>query len=266
MPPKRPKVDEFSTWARRIIAAHRLSARPDTGEVYQTSTISALLAGVYDGDTTVSELLTHGDFGLGTFNGLDGEMVVLHGICYQLRADGSATRARPDSPTPFAAVTHFHADSTLHIETATTRPDVLHAIDGIINSHNLIHAIHVTGTFAHVRTRTVAAQTKPYPPLTQASDEQAEQDFTTTRGDIVGFLTPDFEQGISVSGYHLHFLDETRARGGHVLDFTLHHGKINVSTASELHLRLPTTGPFLDAQLATEDLDEQIHHAEGAGD
>ena len=39
------------------------------GEAYQVATISSLLAGAYDGDTTVDEMLRHGDFGLGTFTG-----------------------------------------------------------------------------------------------------------------------------------------------------------------------------------------------------
>ncbi|MDV3301034.1 acetolactate decarboxylase [Mycobacterium avium] len=56
-------------------------------EIFQTSTMGALLDGVYEGNVTVRELLRHGDFGLGTFNRLDGEMLVLDGVCYQLRAD-----------------------------------------------------------------------------------------------------------------------------------------------------------------------------------
>lgn len=46
-------------------------------ELFQYSTLEALLGGVYDGEVTVGELLTHGDFGLGTFNSLDGEMIIL---------------------------------------------------------------------------------------------------------------------------------------------------------------------------------------------
>src|ERR1700678_1935330 len=79
-------------------------------EVYQTSTMAALLDGIYDGDVTIAELLTHGDFGLGTFNHLDGEMIVINGACYQLRSDGSASIAAPDDLTPFAAVTWFKTD------------------------------------------------------------------------------------------------------------------------------------------------------------
>ena len=73
-----------------LIGVHRDQA---DHAVYQTSTMGALLDGVYDGDVTIAELLRHGDFGLGTFNHLDGEMLVLDGVCYQLRGDGSAAVA-----------------------------------------------------------------------------------------------------------------------------------------------------------------------------
>jgi acetolactate decarboxylase len=207
--------------------------------------------------------LRHGDFGLGTFNRLDGEMVVLDGECYHLRADGSAIVADRADRAPFAAVTHFTPGTTLTVDAPTSRANVLALIDDTVDSPNLIYAIRATGTFSTVRTRTVKAQTPPYPRLTEASDGQAEKAFEHLDGVLVGFRTPEFEQGISVAGYHLHFLDADRTSGGHVLDFTLDSGHIAISTASELHLRLPTSGAFLHAHLAGEDVSAQIHHAEG---
>jgi acetolactate decarboxylase len=258
-------LDQFATWARKVIAHHSAAADGDSrsAEVFQTSTMSALLDGVYDGDVTIEELLRHGDFGLGTFNRLDGEMVVLDGECYHLRADGSATKADRADRTPFAAVTHFTPSTTLTIDAPTSRVDVLALIDQTLYTPNLIHAISITGAFSNVHTRTVRAQTPPYPPLTEASDGQAEKKFKQVNGVLAGFRTPEFEQGISVAGYHLHFLDATHTSGGHVLDFTLEAGHIAISTASELHLRLPTSGPFLHAHLAGDDVSAQIQHAEG---
>jgi alpha-acetolactate decarboxylase len=232
-------------------------------EVYQFSTISALLDGVYDGDVTVADILRHGDFGLGTFNHLDGEMVILDGVCYRLRADGTATRAAPTDLTPFAAVTRFHTDIEIAIRTRTARSDVIAAIDHKIASANLLYAIRLNGHFAELHTRTVMAQQPPYPPLTKATEGQAETRITDATGTLVGFRTPDFEQGISVAGYHLHFLNNDRTGGGHVLDFELEHGQVAISGASQLHLSLPTSGAFLGAQLSGDDVGEQIKKAEG---
>ncbi|MDP7734230.1 acetolactate decarboxylase [Mycobacterium paragordonae] len=247
--------EHFRRWATALLG--------HDAEVYQYSTIGALLDGVYDGDATVADILQHGDFGLGTFNHLDGEMVILDGVCYRLRADGTATRAAPTDRTPFAAITRFHRDFGIAIAERTDRAAVTAAIDQRITSTNLIYAIRVTGHFADLHTRTVMEQQQPYPPLTQATEGQAETRFTDVSGTLVGFRTPDFEQGISVAGYHLHFLNDDRTAGGHVLDFTLERGDVAVSGASQLHLSLPTTGAFLQARLAADDLGDQITKAEG---
>src|SRR6202158_1160555 len=58
--------------------------------IFQTSTVDALMEGASQGDMTMGELKTHGDFGLGTFDGLDGEMIELDGKVFQVRADGHA--------------------------------------------------------------------------------------------------------------------------------------------------------------------------------
>lgn len=249
--------DRFRRWAATLLK-HR-----HDDEVYQFSTISALLDGVYDGDATIADILRRGDFGLGTFNHLDGEMVILDGVCYRLRADGTAGRASLTDRTPFAAVTRFHSDVEIPIHDRTGRSEVTEAIDRQIRSPNLIYAIRITGHFAELRTRTVMEQKPPYPPLTQATEQQAETVFTDVSGTIVGFRTPDFEQGISVAGYHLHFLNDDRTGGGHVLDFSLGRGIVAVSGASQLHLSLPTSGAFLGAQLSGDDLAERISKAEG---
>lgn len=254
--------ERFRHWATTLLTHQRETAGRDD-EVYQFSTIGALLEGVYDGDVTVAEILRHGDFGLGTFNHLDGEMVILDGVCYRLRADGSANRAAPTDRTPFAAVTRFNSDFEIAIQTRAVRAEVTGAIDREITSANLIYAVKITGCFAELRTRTVMKQKPPYPPLTEATEEQAETVFTDTAGTVVGFRTPDFEQGIAVAGYHLHFLNEDRTGGGHVLDFTLEHGQVAVSGASQLHLSLPTSGGFLGAQLSGADVAERISKAEG---
>ncbi|MFF3751907.1 acetolactate decarboxylase [Streptomyces sp. NPDC002018] len=261
-------TERFRRWARTMIA-HRLGdpalrrrARP-AREIYQSSTMGALLDGVYEGDVTIAELLTHGDFGLGTFNRLDGEMVILDGTCYHLWSDGSAAVAVPTARTPFAVVTRFDPQGSIRVTEPTERAAVIALIDRVIPSANLVHAIRITGAFGSVRTRTVMEQTPPYRPLVQATEGQVERTFTDTGGTLAGFRSPDYEQGISVAGYHLHFLDAARESGGHALDFRLDEGEIAISTASEFHLSLPRSGKFLEADLSTDHLGEQIRQTEG---
>ncbi|MEU3246639.1 MULTISPECIES: acetolactate decarboxylase [unclassified Streptomyces] len=261
-------VERFRRFVRTVLA-HWNGGQGDQHDperaraVYQSSTMGALLQGVYDGDVTIGELLKHGDFGLGTFNHLDGEMLILDGVCYHLHADGSVEVASAGDLSPFAALTRFSADTTKEVSSPMTRPEVTALIDSAIRSSNLVYAVKITGRFSHVATRTVKEQKPPYPPLTEAAAGQAETTFTDVEGTLVGYRTPDYEQGISVAGYHLHFIDSSHSRGGHDLDFTLEHGKIELAERAELQLILPTTDQFLNSDLTPTNLESQIRQAEG---
>lgn len=243
-------------WIHAMLAHHRGS------EVYQTSTMSALLDGVYDGDVTTRDLLQHGDFGLGTFNRLDGEMLVLDGVCYQLRGDGSACVAEPDLRTPFAVVTWFDADREFDVSAPVDRAELKARIDESLPSTNLIVAVRVTGDFSEIHTRTVTAQQQPYPPFSEATEDQREVRFSDVTGTLAGFRMPDYEQGISVAGYHSHFIDADRSHGGHALDYRLARGRVQISVRSDLHLSLPNTPEFLAAELDRADLDGEIRRTE----
>jgi acetolactate decarboxylase len=208
-------------------------------------------------------LLRHGDFGLGTFNSLDGEMLVLDGVCYQLRSDGSATVADLGELTPFAAVTSFHPDHTIAVSEPLDRAALRTLIDESVDSTNLMVAVRVAGDFSILRTRTVTKQQRPYRPFTEATQDQQEVTFADVTGTLAGFRMPGYEQGISVAGYHSHFIDKDRHHGGHALDYRLVHGTVDISVRSELHLSLQRTPQFLRANLDSADIDGQIRQTEG---
>lgn len=229
-------------------------------ELYQTSLLSALVGGVYQGQTTFGQLRKHGDFGLGTFNALDGEMVACDGCFYQLRADGTARPVSDEQETPFAVVTFFQPEKELTIEHAT-RADLLTLLEGS-TENNLFTAIRVDGVFSDMRTRTVAKQQAPYPPLPIAVNGQAEQVLNNVSGTLVGFRSPRFAQGLEVAGFHLHFLRDDRTAGGHALDYTVTHGRIRIQTLSALHIELPRSDAFLEATLASDSMDRDIQHSE----
>ena len=78
--------------------------------LFQVSTSAALVEGLYQGAVRVSRLLRHGNFGLGTFIDLDGEMVVLEGTCYRVGSDGAVAPVEGDRLIPYAVVTRFSPD------------------------------------------------------------------------------------------------------------------------------------------------------------
>lgn len=235
-------------------------------EFFQTSLISSLMDGVYEDEMSIGELLSHGSFGIGTFNALDGEMIILDGQCFQLKGDGTTRPASMSQHTPYATVTNFVPSHRLEIARPLHRPDLSKLIDNLLPSANYMYALRISGHVDWVTTRTVVQQDKPYRPMVQATDGEQVVRAEEIDGVFVGFRTPVYQQGISVPGCHVHFIDDTRTRGGHVVDFQIVTGAVEVCVGTDLRLRLPLTTEFERADLAPEDLAEQVartEHAQG---
>ena len=230
--------------------------------IYQTSLMSALLSGVYEGETTIAQLMTRGDFGLGTFNELDGELIAFSQEVYQLRADGSARVALPEQKTPFAVMPWFKPQYRLQIDRAISRQKLHDIIDARIPSDNIFCALRIDGHFRHAHTRTVPRQTPPYRAMTDVLDDQPVFRFNGRHGVLVGFRTPQHMQGINVAGYHEHFITDDRQGGGHLLDYQLEHGVLTFGEIHKLVIDLPKDSAFLNANLHPDNLDAAIRAVE----
>jgi acetolactate decarboxylase len=220
--------------------------------LFQTSTINALLEGVYDGDVPVATLRQHGDFGLGTLNALDGELVQVDGQVFQVRSDGKARLVPDEARVPFADTTFFDADRSVTVEKPLSFKEMTTSIDTLLPSRNIFYAIRIEGTFAHVKTRSVPRQAKPYPRLAEVVKTQPTFEFRDQRGVMVGFWTPNYAAGLNVPGYHFHFLTAERTGGGHVLECKLGQVKISVDDTPRFTLDLPRTREFQAADLDTD--------------
>lgn len=240
----------------------KLAEKSPEKVIYQTSLMSALLNGVYDGSTTVADLLRKGDFGLGTFNQLDGELIAFDSEVYQLRSDGSARPARPDQKTPFAVMTFFKPEYQHRFAETATRDDVHRVIDSKITSDNQFCALRISGRFHAVQTRTVPCQCRPYRTMPEVLCNQPTFDFREAEGELIGFRTPQYMQGINVAGYHEHFITGDRQGGGHILDYVLERGELTFGAISQLVIDLPQDRDFLQADLNPQDLDEAIRAVE----
>jgi acetolactate decarboxylase len=208
--------------------------------LFQTSTIDALLNGNYEGDVTFAELGTYGDFGLGTFDALDGEMVALDGAFYQVKANGHAYEVDEQVKTPFAVVTFFDPREIRQLAASKSYVALCVHLDEIIATDaTACHAVRVDGHFSYVKTRSVPRQRKPYPPLVEAVKHQPTFEFHDVRGSLVGFRFPDYIGGLNVSGYHFHFITEDRGAGGHLLECEIVRGELRVDHESDLNLELP---------------------------
>jgi acetolactate decarboxylase len=219
--------------------------------VFQTSTVNALMEGASTGDMTMGELKTHGDFGLGTFDGLDGEMIELDGKVFQVRADGHAHPVEDSTRTPFATVSFFKADESARLDRLCDQAEMLAMVATMLPSQNIFHALRIEGRFDYVKTRAVAKQDKSVG-LEQAAREEPVFEFHDVEGTIVGFFTPDYLRGVNVPGYHLHFITADRSAGGHMLDCRTAHVTIKIHHTPEFELGTPGTEEFLKADLSRD--------------
>ena len=185
--------------------------------LYQYSTLSALMAGNYEGQATVDAVAAKGDFGLGTYNGLDGEMVVLDGVFYRADSGLRLNVAPPDAKIPFASVVFFTPEAQSQ---APAQPDLAALaawLDTQIAAPRLFAAAKVRGTFSRLTVRSVPAFTAPYPGLAQALKSQTVREFADVSGTLVGIRSPAETAGTTVPGWHFHFVGDDGATGGHVL-------------------------------------------------
>jgi acetolactate decarboxylase len=189
----------------------------DDDELYQIGTLAALSVGGYDGLISLDELLDQGDFGLGTFDALDGEMVVLDGTVYRVPASGAAEEPDGDVTTPFAAVTTWDSDFRHEYPNPMSCADLEAAIDNLVDPTRP-YALRVSGEFSTLLTRSEERQEPPYAPLADVLEGQIEFQLEQVAATMAGFRLPDYMEQSNSAGYHFHAITEDESTGGHVLD------------------------------------------------
>ncbi len=247
--------------AENLCAASRLDRRQQMDTIFQVSTINALLQGGYDGVITCGNLKDQGDFGIGTFEGLDGEMVELNNVICQVKADGKVYFPGDEVKAPFASVTFFEADCRQPVKDLSSFNSLQQTLDKMLSNKNMLYAIRLDGVFKYVKTRSVPAQKKPYPPLAQVTASQPTFEYENIRGTLAGFWCPQYLQGINVPGYHLHFISEDMKYGGHLLDCQLSDGLLQIDRSADFHLMLPGGDEFGRAELSS-DRSEELNKVE----
>ena len=223
----------------------------DHATLFQVSTTGALVQGVYRGAMTLGTLKEHGDFGLGTFDGLDGEMVALDGEFYQVHASGKIEKPDDSALVPFAVVTNFRPARRAKLPAFNSLTELTALLDGFRRSDNLFFAVRMGGSFASVRTR-AACKAEEGTSLVTATAHQAEFTMRDTTGTIVGFWSPPYARSLNVSGWHLHFLTDDRKGGGHVLDCSGKGLDAAVQDLDDVRLAIPETREFLEADLTQD--------------
>ena len=249
------------------LAAAWLSGAPMVGgcapspAVYQVSTLQALMQGAYEGQVPCRDLPQYGTLGIGTFDALDGELILLDGHVYQATADGRVVRD-PPTTTPFANVVRFEPQTVVRdLPGPLSLEKLLAMLDRIAGAKNLLYAVRIDGRFRRMKVRSVPRQARPYPPLAEAAKEQRVFDLQDVHGTLVGFRFPEYMRGVNMPGWHLHFISDDRRSGGHVLDLQGGPLDVRLQAIRRFEMTLPVSGTFAEADLS-KDMSGEIRQVE----
>ena len=227
--------------------------------LFQYGTMAGIMEGAFSGSIPLEELLKHGNFGIGTFDGLDGEMIIVDGKIYKTDYYGNSSIQPVSSTTPFASITTFKANYK-KVDNYTFT-NLVSKVNDYLNP-NYFYAIKITGTFNKINTRAPKKQIKPYPPLLKVLETQNIFKCKNSTGVIAGFFSPDCAHGIGVGGLHLHYISNDLKNGGHVFDFKIEDAQIEISNPLDYFLKFPQTKEYKNLNINTKELGEQIHKAE----
>jgi len=205
----------------------------------QISLFSVLLGGHYDGIVSVGEVKKLGNLAIATMDRLDGEMQMIDGVVYQACADGQVHLPGDDETVPFGTIADFGAEATVRLADIPSYELFEARMNEICPRHDLPLAIRLSGGFRRMKVRSVWRQERDGVGLAEAAKDEAVFELAEVRGDLVGFRLPDYIHGINAPGWHLHFMDESRKHGGHVLNFDLIEGDLGFCHAGDYHIRLP---------------------------
>jgi len=224
--------------------------------IFQYSVVSALIEGNFDGDLTIADLKSQGDFGLGTLNHLDGEMIILDGNFYQVTSEGKVNLVTGESLTPFAVITSFKADTVKLLNNSPSYSYLNSELDKMAETANYIYAVKIEGIFSYVKTRSVPAQRKPYKKLAEAVKTQSVFEFNNIEGTMVGFRFPSYTDGVNIPGYHFHFISNDKKSGGHVLDVKTKNVSVEIAKQQNLKIVMPGNDDFKKTDLTKKNTEE----------
>ncbi|MDD6337186.1 MAG: acetolactate decarboxylase [Lentisphaeria bacterium] len=205
----------------------------------QISLFSVLLGGHYGGIVSVGEVKRFGNLAIATMDRLDGEMQMIDGVVYQACADGEVYLPGDDETVPFGTIADFCAEDAVRLAGIPSYEEFESRMNDCCPRNDVPLAIRLTGQFDCMKVRTVRRQEKDGVGLAEAAKDEAVFEFRDVRGDLVGFRLPGYVAGINAPGWHLHFMDESRKHGGHVVNFALLEGDLSFCHAGDYHIRLP---------------------------
>lgn len=236
----------------------------DRETITQVALLQSLLQGDYYGSISIGDLKKHGDVGIGTFDKLNGELIMVDGVLYRAKGDGTVEVPSDSETIPFSNVTFFDADATQAVENVSSFKDLTAILDAKVAdlSPNQFYFARVDGMFSQMNVRSEYAQEEPYKPLVEVLEtDQTFFDYENVEGTVIALYCPDYMKELNNAGWHLHFVSKDGTKGGHVLDLAVEKADVAWDATSRFEMLLPNE-EFFDGIDFTKDRSEEVKKAE----
>ena len=234
-------------------------SKADRETIYQVSLLQGLTLGDYNGSVSVKQLKQKGDTGIGTFEGVNGELIMVDGTVYRAKSDGSVETAPDDETIPFANVTFFDTDEKQDISGVSSIADLKKLLDEKVEKlgRNQFYMVRVDGTFKKMHARSELKQEKPYKPLAEAlKTDQREFSWDNIEGTVVALYCPQYMKDLNAAGWHLHFVSKDKKYGGHVLELDVDKAELKIDSTQGFNMQLPDTEMFPTLDLTKDQSDD----------
>lgn len=229
--------------------------------IHQYSTMDALMLGRYQKAVSVKDALKSGNLGVGTFEGMYGEALIIDGKCYNGVPGGKVVEAKPEDSLAFCTVGEFSMAGTLfQVNDVKSLQELKIDADEVrkaeTGSDNYPCLCRIDGKFTSVRVRACEKQEEPYKPLGEVSKSQVESEIGNIEGTLIGIWFPEWCNRFNLAGWHFHFISKDRQTfGGHCLECSLSSGLIGTKKELSVQIEMPDDESFAGLNL-NQDLSE----------
>ncbi len=232
--------------------ASRKSSNDDT--FYQYSIWFAFVNKVFDGNLTVKELKTHGDVGLGSFDFLDGELVMLDGVAYRIRENGEISIGQNEDQIVYADAAFFEEEDSFSIQAPIKFQNLAAQLDAKKKSPHYFYIYKIHGDFKHIKLGGVPKVERPFTDgLDVLIPNRPVFETENISGTLVGFYCPDYIGHINAKGHHFHFISDDKKWGGHVMEFESSNAlEVQFDTKTKYEFDLPVSKEFENVNLSKQ--------------
>jgi acetolactate decarboxylase len=241
-----------------MLAISSINYAKNIPDLYQVGTFASALNGAVNGDVNYQLLKKKGNFGLGTFNGITGEMVAYQGQFYQIGEKGITISVADETKTPYAQVIQFNPTIAFPLTNINNFKQLVGSLLPKFKNQNIAYAVHIHGqiNYLKLRGRTPRKPGEPAP-------EEVPYEAINVQGDMVGFYFPEHLLSLTAPGLHLHFLSEDKQNSGHVMDVQFSSAKVELQPIANLKLHMPDTIEYQSPKVPVPTLDTYCRSQSG---